>query len=70
MSKIEVLVACMHQTDDSLYKEMNLQTDAVFANQCDKYDYQEYPQENGYIAKMISTPDRGVGKNRNKALLA
>lgn len=69
MSKVEVLVACMHQKDDSLYKEMNLQTDAILANQCDEYTYREYMQDNGCVAKLVSTADRGVGKNRNKALM-
>ena len=69
MSRVEVLVACMHQNDDSLYKKMNLQTDAVLANQCNEYSYCQYIQDNGYVAKLISTADRGVGKNRNKALM-
>ena len=69
MSKVEVLVACMHQSDDSLYREMNLQTDAVLANQCDEYSYREYIQPNGDTVKLVSTSDRGVGKNRNKALM-
>lgn len=68
MSKVEVLVACMHQKDDNLYREMNLQTDAILANQGDEFFYKEYKQENGCVAKLISTADRGVGKNRNKAL--
>ena len=42
MSEVEVLVACMNQTDDALYKKMNLHTDAIFANQCDEYSYNEY----------------------------
>ena len=33
--KIEVLVTTMHQKDFSKYKEMNLQTDAVIANQAE-----------------------------------
>lgn len=69
MSKVEVLVACMQRKDDSLYKQMNLQTDAVLANQGDEYSYREYFQDNGCVAKLISTSDRGVGKNRNKALM-
>ena len=68
MSKIEVLVACMYQTGDDLYKEMNLSTDAIFANQCDEFSYREYTEGNGCTAKLISTAERGVGKNRNKAL--
>ncbi len=69
MSRVEVLVACMKQTDDSLYTQMNLQTDAILANQADAFKYTEYPQTNGHMAKLITTHDRGVGKNRNKALI-
>lgn len=69
MSKVQVLVACMDQKDDALYRAMNLQTDAILANQCDEYSYKEYPQPDGSHAVLISSADRGVGKNRNKALL-
>lgn len=69
MSEVEVLVACMNQTDDALYKKMNLHTDAIFANQCDEYSYTEYFEEDGSVVKLVSTADRGVGKNRNKALM-
>ncbi len=68
MSNVQVLVACMHQIDDSLYSEMNLQTDAILANQGDEYLYQLYTN-NGHQVELISTTDRGVGKNRNKALM-
>lgn len=66
--RVEVLVATMHQIDESLYNRMNLQTGAVIANQCDRNEYKEY-FVNGTNIKMISTADRGVGKNRNLALL-
>ena len=36
--KIEVLVAAMHRTNTSLYNEMNIQTDAVIINQCDRFE--------------------------------
>jgi len=68
MSKVEVLVATMHQKDLSKYKEMNIQTDAVFANQDDRYEYYE-EKIDGNTVKMITTAQRGVGKNRNTALL-
>ncbi|NLA73360.1 MAG: glycosyltransferase family 2 protein [Clostridiales bacterium] len=68
MSKIQVLVACMHQQDDTLYREMNLQTDAVLANQSDRYEYKEYNEPDGSKVQLITSFDRGVGKNRNKAL--
>ncbi len=69
MSKVQVLVACMNQKDDSLYKEMNLQTDAVLANQCDEYFYKSYIKDGGNKVELVSSADRGVGKNRNKALM-
>lgn len=69
MSNVQVLVACMHQKDASLYREMNLQTDAILANQCDEYSYRQYLQPDGSTVQLISSADRGVGKNRNKALL-
>jgi len=59
----------MHQQDDSLYREMNLQTDAILANQCDEYSYKVYTEPDGNKVELISSADRGVGKNRNKALM-
>lgn len=69
MSKIEVLVACMHQADDALYREMNLHSNVVLANQGNEYAYREYTQPDGNLVRLVSTTDRGVGKNRNKALM-
>lgn len=68
MSKVELLIATMHQSDLSKYREMNIQTDAVFANQADRYEYFE-ENIDGCNIKMITTCQRGVGKNRNQALL-
>lgn len=70
MSKVEALVACMGQVDDALYREMNLSSDAILANQGDEYRAETYVQPNGAVVKLISTTDRGVGRNRNKALEA
>ena len=69
-SSIEVLVACMNQNNLSLYREMNLVTNAVFANQTDKFSYEETKvNKDKNTIKIISTNQRGVGKNRNTALL-
>lgn len=68
-SKVEVLVACMQQENDALYKEMNLHSDCILANQCYEYSYKEFTQEDGHVVKLVSSADKGVGKNRNKALL-
>lgn len=62
----EVLVATMHQSDFSKISEMNISSDVVFANQCDRTAYEEL-RFDGHTAKMISTETRGVGVNRNLA---
>ncbi len=68
MSKLEVLCATMHQKDFSKIKEMNIQSDIIFANQADRNSYDEIVF-NGYKARMITTTQRGVGRNRNIGLL-
>ena len=39
---VQVLLATMHQTDDSLLKKMNIQSDIIVGNQCDDNRIQEY----------------------------
>jgi glycosyltransferase involved in cell wall biosynthesis len=58
----------MHQKDISKYKEMNIQSDVVFSNQADSYQFTE-EYIDGNSVKMITTPYRGVGRNRNLGLL-
>ncbi len=67
--KLQVLVATMNQTDFSLVDKMNLHGNAILANQTDHnaFDSVEYPF--GRVDR-ISTTTRGVGLNRNIALLA
>ena len=67
MSRVQVLVATMHQKDFSKLQEMNIQTDAVFANQSDT-DRTDIRNDGGFTALMITTSTRGVGINRNIAL--
>ncbi|WP_426710493.1 glycosyltransferase [Cetobacterium sp. SF1] len=66
--KIEVLVATINQKNTDLYEKMNLQTDAIIANQSKEYSYIEKIKKN-HIVKMITTKEIGVGRNRNQALL-
>ena len=68
MSKFEILCVTMHQTDFSKIEQMNIHSDVVFANQADDTKYEEY-EFDGHIAKMITTDTRGVGINRNFALM-
>ncbi len=69
MSEIQILVATMHQKDLSLVEKMNIRTSAVIANQADREEIVTEERSFGRI-KMITTETRGVGLNRNIALLA
>ena len=62
--KLEVIITTMHQKDASKYSEMNIQTDAIIANQGSYTQYQEF-KFNDRSVKMISTQTKGVGNNRN-----
>lgn len=66
-AELEVLVTTMHQQDTKKYREMNLQTDAVIANQTDRNFYTEECIA-GNCAKLVSTDTRGLSRNRNIAL--
>lgn len=66
--KVEVLVATMHQTDTSLIKKMNLQSDAIIVNQTDRHDYQKIENDTNTI-QIYSFSERGVGLSRNSALM-
>ena len=62
--KIEVLVTTMDANDFSLYEKMNIQTDAVIANQSGKLDYAEEIIDSNKI-KLITTNTKGLSRNRN-----
>jgi glycosyltransferase involved in cell wall biosynthesis len=66
--KVEVLCATMHQQGFEKYTAMHLETDAVFANQGDDHRVAE-TTINGHRVIMVTTPYRGVGNNRNMAIL-
>lgn len=65
MARLQVLVAAMHQKDLSIVDKMNIRCSAVIANQADRNEI----LVEGDV-KMITTATRGVGLNRNIALLA
>ncbi|CEP47881.1 Glycosyl transferase family 2 [[Clostridium] sordellii] len=65
---LEVLVSTMNQKDYSLIKKMNIQTDALFINQCDLNQYEELKKYEKNI-RIISNTERGLSKSRNQALL-
>ena len=66
---IQILVSTMHQTDYSLVEKMNIFSDAIIINQCDRNGYKQF-QTNGHTIDWYDTTERGVGKSRNKALFA
>lgn len=66
--KIQVLVAAMHQNDMSLPSKMNITTDVIVGNQCDHCSNEESVKD-GQCVCYYNRPDRGVGLNRNIALL-
>ena len=66
--KVQVLVATMNQTDYSLLEKMNIQTDAVIGNQCDRNEIIEFEHKNRTV-KWLSFNEKGVGLNRNNALM-
>lgn len=65
---IQVLVAAMNQKDHSMLGEMNIQSDTIIGNQCDRNEIEEFAY-NGYTIKYLSFAERGVGLNRNNALM-
>ncbi len=67
--ELQVLVVSMNQNDYSLIDKMNIQTNAIIANQTTHNSFDEKEYDFGKV-KMISTQTRGVGVNRNIALLA
>lgn len=65
---LEVLVATMFQHDYSLPAKMNIQSDAIIGNQCDRNEVIEIDY-NGHRIRYLSFAERGVGLNRNNALM-
>lgn len=66
--KVQVLVAAMGQKDHSLLDRMNIQSDVIVGNQCD-YDSVARFEWKGHRAIYLSFAERGVGLNRNNALM-
>lgn len=65
---IQVLVATMNQIDFSLIEKMNIKTDAIVGNQCKKNSIEEI-MINGKKIRYLNFKEKGVGLNRNNALM-
>ena len=66
--RVQVLVAAMHQQDHSLLAKMNIQSDAIVGNQCDRNEIESF-EWNGHRVTYLSFAERGVGLNRNNSLM-
>lgn len=65
---VQVLVAAMHQKDHSLLEKMNINSAAIVGNQCHE-DHVERFDWNDHEICYLSFAERGVGLNRNNALI-
>lgn len=65
---LQVLVSTMHQKDHSILEKMNIQTDAIIVNQCDRNEFEEFEYKGNNI-RFLSFNERGVGLSRNNALM-
>lgn len=66
--KVQVLVAAMNQTDHSLLKKMNIKTDTIVGNQCKRNCIERF-RYNGHDILYLNFNEKGVGLNRNNALM-
>ena len=65
---IQILVAAMNQTDHSLVQKMNITTDVIVGNQCDINSIENF-EVNGQNIMYLNFSEKGVGLNRNNALM-
>lgn len=66
--KVQVLASVMNQSVEQIGVQMNLGSDAVIINQCDRLGYEEMEYK-GHRVRFFSFPERGIGKSRNEAIL-
>lgn len=67
MLTVEILVSTMYETDYSLLEKINVQSDAIVVNQCNRENINKFIYENNRII-WIDTKERGVSNSRNLAL--
>jgi glycosyltransferase involved in cell wall biosynthesis len=65
---VQVLVAAVGQTDHALLERMNIRSDVIVGNQCDRNSVERFKFQ-GYNAIYLNFAERGVGLNRNNALM-
>lgn len=65
---LQVLVSTMYQTGDSIIDKMNIQSDAIIINQCNRNEINSIRRKGKNIL-LMSFKERGVGLSRNNALM-
>lgn len=66
--EVQVLVAAMNQNNHSILDKMNIQSDVIVGNQCAENSVEKFAYK-GYKAIFLNFAERGVGLNRNNALM-
>lgn len=65
---LQVLVSTVNQTDISLLKKMDLQSEAIIINQCNSFSFRTWKYR-GKTIEWYNFPERGIGLSRNNALM-
>lgn len=65
---VQTLIPTMNQTDFSVLERMNVRTDAIVVNQCDRFSRDIF-ERNGRKIEFYSLPERGIGQSRNFSLM-
>ena len=65
--KLEILLSAMYLNGYDYINSLNIVSDCVVVNQCEKNTYQNVVDNNRYICYIEST-ERGLSKSRNMAI--
>lgn len=65
---LQILLSTMHQNDHSLLEKMNIQSDSIIINQCNKNEVERFTYK-GFLINFLSLSERGIGLSRNTALM-
>ena len=66
--KLQVLISAVNRQAKELIETMNLATDGIIINQCDRHGYQKINIDDK-VVEVYDFAERGVGLSRNNALL-
>ena len=66
--EVQVLVATMNQNNYALLEKMNIRSNAIIGNQCDDNSVADFIWK-GHKIKYLNFAEKGVGLNRNNALM-